>query len=452
MSFKKYLFLIFGIAALLRIIFVFGFLGAMPLTADPLSYAQEALEFLKEFPPHRYFFWPPGNSLLIALFYKIFGAGLAAPRILTILLGSLTTVLTAILSLQVFKNERTAKIAGLIAAVYPSSLIMSGQTTSTQPVLFIMLVTAILCFSAFKEFRFWKILFMGIILGFGCLIRPSTLSVVGILVAAGIIYLFKNRADIARFKNWIWGIPVGIAVIAAIVFPVMQHNAQYNAGWTISTNNELNFLFGNNPYTPHYKTSHFGQRDLDSLQPEETAYFKKYVKGDQRLLTLEERQVVSREARNYIFKNPGITLLRTVNRIRAFWGPDYAMSRGIQMFYGLGFKALIPLLIFESGGYIFVMLLAIAALVFLFKSGWPFEVKFLLLLTIAYQIPYMIAFSAASYHFPIIGFMMIFAAFTLEKVLKGEWKEVFLQRAFLISLLIFLFIQIEYAYFIILLA
>ncbi|MES2765930.1 MAG: hypothetical protein V4642_08685, partial [Bacteroidota bacterium] len=85
MSFKKYLFLLFGIAALLRIIFAFGFLGAMPLTADPLSYAQEALNFLKEFPPQRHFFWPPGNSLLIALFYKIFGTGLFAPRILTIL-------------------------------------------------------------------------------------------------------------------------------------------------------------------------------------------------------------------------------------------------------------------------------------------------------------------------------------------------------------------------------
>ncbi|MES2765929.1 MAG: hypothetical protein V4642_08680, partial [Bacteroidota bacterium] len=326
----------------------------------------------------------------------------------------------------------------------------SGQSTTTQPALFVMLAIVLLLFSAFKNFRFWKILLLGIILGFSCLLRPSTFSVIGILLVTGIFFLFKNRVFLSRFKSWIFGAIVGIAIIAVMILPVMKYNAQYNAGWTISTNNELNFLFGNNPYTPHYKTSHFGQRDIDSLKPEETKYFKKFIKGDQRLLTLEERQAVSREAWSYIFKNPHIFALRTFNRIRAFWGPDYAMSRGIQMFYGLSFKELLPLLFFESGGYILVMILAISALVFLFKNGWPFEVKFLLLLTIAYQLPYMVAFASASYHFPVMGFMMVFAAFALEKVLKGESKELFLKRAFVISLIIFLFIQIEYAYFIIL--
>jgi hypothetical protein len=63
----------------------------------------------------------------------------------------------------------------------------------------------------------------------------------------------------------------------------------------------------------------------------------------------------------------------------------------------------------------------------------------------------MIAFSASSYHFPVMGFMMVFAAYTVEKVLRREWRGLFFKRSFVMAAAIFLFIQIEYAYFIILL-
>jgi len=451
-SFTKSLFQIFIIAALLRTLFAFGFLGAMPLTADALSYANDALDFLKNFSPERFFFWPPGNSLLIALFYKIFGVSDTAPRILTILLGALTCILTAILARQVFNSERTATISGWIAAFYPSSIIMAGQATTMQPTLLIMLALAILLFSSFKNYRLWKISLISILLGFGCLIRPSTLSVIGVLIITGLFLLYKNRANTSPYRRWMWGIPVATAIIGAIIVPVMNHNAHYGAGWTISTNNELNFLFGNNPYTPHYKTSHFGQRALDSLKPEETAYFRKFIRGNQTQLTLKERRAVSQEAWRYILKNPHIFALRSLNRIRAFWGPDYAMSRGIQLFYGLSFTEFLPVVLFEAGGYVLVMLLAVSSLLFLFKSGWSLEIKLLLLLTASYQLPYIIAFSAASYHFPVMGYMMVFAAFGVEKIMNGHWGEMFLKRRFVIAAIIFLVIQIEYAYFIIRLA
>lgn len=452
MSFKKYLLLLFGIAALLRIIFAFGLLGAMPLTADPLSYSNEAISFLKEFPPSRHFFWPPGNPLLIAGFYRIFGTGIEVARFQTILLGALNCVLTAVLARQVFKNERVARMSGWISAVYPSMLISTGQTAPIQPMLFCLLAIAALCLSLLKEFRLWKVFLLGISFGAGCLIRPSALSVVAALGIVALICFFKKPANLFIDRKRLAGLLGSFGLAAMIILPAMQHNAQYGAGWTISTNNELNFLFGNNPYTPHYKTSHFGQRDLDSLEPEATAYFRRFIKGDARLLQLSDRQAASREAWRYIIDHPAITILRTLNRIRAFWGADYAMSRGIQLFYGLGFKQLALLLFFESGGYIVTMGLALAGLAALFKKGLPFEVKLLILLVISYQLPYMIAFSAASYHAPVMGFMIIFAAYALDAAFKKGWKSVFLQRNFLVAAAIFLIIQIEHAYFVLLLA
>src|SRR5438876_5885799 len=106
--------------------------------------------------------------------------------------------------------------------------------------------------------------------------------------------------------------------------PAMQHKAARGAGGTISTNNEGNTWLGNNPYTPNYKTSELGQHPVSEFSPPVRRYLQRFTSRP------NEREAQREEALRYIGEHPANTLLRTINRIREFWGFDYTFSRDIE--------------------------------------------------------------------------------------------------------------------------
>lgn len=249
----------------------------------------------------------------------------------------------------------------------------------------------------------------------------------------------RARAGGARAKYVLGGLTVAIAA-SLFVAPVLLHNRAAGAGLVLSTNNERNLFLGNNPYTPNYKTSHLGQRSLEELSPEVRAYLESFYDRP------DAREAMKHEALVYMAAHPATTAYRSLNRATSFWGFDYLASRIVQSNRGWTERRFLPMLLVEAGGYLLVMLLALVA-VFGFRDavdgGWRW---WLVALALAYEAPYVIAFSGGTYHFPVVPLLMAFAALAITRG-AGAIRRAARSWRTVLALAVFVAIQAQYAYF-----
>ena len=145
-----------------------------------------------------------------------------------------------------------------------------------------------------------------------------------------------------------------------------------------------------------------------------------------------------------MLSNPGITIYRTLNRARAFWGFDYMMSRRLQMYYEWDMVSLLAVVVFEAGGYALAMVLALVGF-FCARDLWSRAPGLLLLLVaFAVQVPYTLAFATGTYHFAAVALFFPFAGAALAG--RPNISQLVSSRWLLVSLAIFALIQLEYAY------
>jgi 4-amino-4-deoxy-L-arabinose transferase-like glycosyltransferase len=417
---------ILAVAAAVRALVALGLLGRMPLVSDARDYFDLG-QRLAAGDAGGAFAWPPGESLLLAAAARLFGPSVAAARLLGVAIGTATVAVVMRMAREV-AGPRAARAAGWMAALYPPSVLLAGQTYSQHLAALCLAAVALFGARAVRSGRAAAFAATGLALGLGCLTRPSMASVAPVVAAAWALAAMRGRA-VARAAV------VAAAVALACVVPACAHDARAGAGWTIATNNERNFFLGNNPYTPDYKTSHLAQRPLEELDPAARRYLAAfYARPD-------ARAAMQRAALAYIAAHPARTALRTWNRAAAFWGFDYLASREIQKWRGWSARQAAPLLALEAFGYLAV---AGLALVGAFATRGPWR-RWLLGLALAYELPYALAFSGGTYHFPVMPLLMPLAAAGLPHAarLLRERRGVV---AFL-ALAAFAALQAQYAYY-----
>jgi 4-amino-4-deoxy-L-arabinose transferase-like glycosyltransferase len=427
----------------IRVVVAFGLLGGLPLVSDALSYSDFARDLLSSFPGKDAYYWPPGNSLLLAAAYAVLGASPWVAKGVMVLLGTAAVPLTARVAREL--DPRAEASAAWTAALYPPAVMLVAESYAQHLSAVCILAFAWLGLRAMRERRVLLFALAGLALGAGCLTRPSMASLAPVLLGFFVTHAWRARRERAALAKLVGGGAVLVIVAAALVLPAALHNARLGAGLTVSTNNERNLFLGNNPYTPDYKTSHLGQRSLDELDPETRVYLASfYARPD-------ARAAMQREALSYMAGHPGKTALRTLNRATSFWGFDYLASRIVQEDRGWGKKALLPMLALEAGGYLAAAALAILGL-FAFAAeedrgcrtwlGW---------LVLAYEAPYAIAFSGGTYHFPAMALLVPFAgvAWARRSQIAARLRE---KKAALVVLALFAFVQAEYAYYAVLMA
>ena len=436
----------FAVALGVRLIVSYGFLGEMPMVSDAESYAGEATAWQASFPPERSLFWPPGNPLVLALASQLLGPDVAF-RLTPVVLSALTAPLIVFFAAEIGASRRTSFVAGLLWAVYPPAILLAGQSYAQHLSALCLVSFALAGAATLRTGRAAWALAAGAALGLGALTRPAMLSLIAALLVGLVIALRRRRQDTAGpgARQLFFSTILAISATAALLLPIMLHNYQHGAGLTLSTNNERNLFLGNNPHTPDYKTSHLGQRSLEELPPEVRSYLQYFYDLP------DSRRAMQAEAVKYMVENPARTLKRTLSRLRAFWGFDYLGSRIIQAHFGLSNKALYPLLLFEAGAYSLIVFLFLAGL-FLPASMCCCEgptqpsLAWVLVLIVAFQAPYLIAFSAGTYHFPVLPLLLPWSARALLALSQGDQAARYLLRRpmFLFALAVFVAIQLEY--------
>lgn len=431
-----------------RAVVAFGLLRGLPLVNDALQYSDQAKEFLGSFPGKAAYYWPPGSSLLLACAYAVLGSSEAVAKGVMVLLGTAAVPLTARIAREV--DPRSEAAAAWIAALYPPAVMLVAESSAQHLAALCILAFAWLGLRAIRERKAALFALAGLALGAGCLTRPSMASLAPVLFgffAATAWRARKERFAMAKLAAGGAALVLGASVL---VVPVVLHNARLGAGFTISTNNERNLFLGNNPYTPDYKTSHLGQRGHEELDPETRAYLESFHDTAARVPAIESRPEVRaamlHEALSYMASHPGRTALRTLNRTTSFWGFDYMASRLVQDNRGWGTMGLLPLLALEAGGYLVVAALAILGLFAFGAECDRWWLAWLAWLVVAYQVPYAIAFSSGTYHFPAMALLVPFAGVALARR-----REIALRlrenKAALVAFAVFAIVQVQYAYY-----
>lgn len=440
---KRRLYATLLVGALFRVIIAFGPLSDMPQTEDGPSYRQQALEIIDG--KAGYFYFPPGTAIASVPFYAVFGRSIHVDHAVAVTFWMLFTVACAAIAWQLCSDKRQAWIATIMAVFLPHGL-LATCTISSQPLTAALFAASIcLAIVAYKNERlsYWTL--ACILMSMSVITRPATL-LVSFLAAGALLVIWKRHSRIrAR---------VGLALMVltichvAVMLPVMSHNASQGQGYTLSTNNEWNLLVGNNPFTPDYKTGHFGQRTFDKLPDDARAYLRQILPHEQpAFATLSQRACMKDSAVAYIANHPIRTLYRVTNRFRGFWGMDYTASREIQNTYGLSGKVTAILLFFEGAGFLAILVLWLTGML-TGGVGKPAN-QLTLLLVAASMAPYLVAFSVAKYHTVVLPLLFPLSAGTLLLTTAGStsWGELRRRRRALTTMIvIMLFIQAEHVF------
>lgn len=425
----------------IRLIVSLVFFGQTEMHNDAADYYSEATKIYQGTREATPFYWPPGNTYYMAGWYTFFGNSLTATRLSMVFLSSLQIAIVGWLAYEATRSRRTAVIASWLWAVYPASVFLVFQPYSQHLAGFSLAAIALGGIRWMNTRSTFWIAFWGLSLGVGCLTRPSMMAVA---LASGLtVLLVAAWNDRKGIRRWLAGVPQAFVLTTAcilIVGPTFYYNVKTGGGLVISTNNERNFFIGNNPYTPLYKTSHFAQRPINELPQDVQDYLKSMYSAPDRRLAMKQA------AMDYIAKNPGATALRTFNRACSFWGFDYLASRVIRSTDGSKWVTL-GVLIAEAGAYCAMMMLALIAIVFWSGHIRGAALVWYLVAVGAYAVPYFLAFSSGTYHFPVMGILIPLSAVGLSILMTAEWKQVFRSYWVWSVLLIFAAIQVEYAYF-----
>lgn len=445
---RNQILLILGCTLLAYVLIAFVLFADMPLRSDAAGYSKQAIAIAATFPGNEAYYWPPAMPYILAAAYNLFGESLAVARGVNILLCVLMVYAAILLTTEATNDPQKGRIAGWMAALYPASFLMAGQTYSQHLTAAGLMLTGYWLLIAYRRGNVGWYLLAGIALGGTALARSSAMSLLPALgILAGVAYwrLRRNpeQTVVATRKSLIPGSLLFLVGTALLVIPVMLHNVKHGAGWNISTKDESNVLVGNCKYTHHYKTNQLAVRDFALMEPEVREYLI-------RMRDLPNaRSAMMKEAVEYVIAHPGITAWRTLSRIRAFWGFDYMLARETQNQYQLSnLQMLIPLSL-EAGGYVLMMIGVLLGLFFARSLLSPPATTLLLVMAIGYQVPYMLVYAAGTYHFPAVFLLLPISCvgwiWTLQQW-RQRWPVIARRRWFWAAVALFVLVQIEYGY------
>ena len=364
-------------------------LGAhQPLVSDSTDYKHmaELLASGTRFLPY----WPPGLPLYLAPFLA---AGDAVLRTWMLMWWVLFCWGLWRLSVAV-GVKRIAWLVLLIFAIAPAEIHFSIEPMTQMPAAALLLLAMSAVVRCAQGAGRGEYLMLGGSLGVLALVRPSVMPLLVVLPALVVI----RRKSLLR--------PVAaVALGCALVFGWMVRAHQLSGAWVINTSNGVNLYYGNNPWTPMYRTWYFGSHAKPGS--EEILEFPEYAATLDRVSALP---AVKRSAEyqqlavSYVEHNPGAFVLRTLNRVRCFWGFDTFTAANLRSVPGWMHRLFAPVLTLDALCFLAIAGFAVYWIACAPWSFWHEWDTWLLGGTIfLYSLPYWVTMSHPTYHFPVMA-------------------------------------------------
>jgi 4-amino-4-deoxy-L-arabinose transferase-like glycosyltransferase len=239
-------FAVFGVALLLRLLFVS--LTTITPISDAERYAGHAERLLdgqgftsEEGKPTAY--TPPGYPLFLAGVEAALGRDVRMVGYVQAVLGALCCALTFLVCVRLF-DPRRALTAGLLLAVSPTTIAYSGTLLSEVPAMLAILAVLLVLAGDHDEDcgRRFRALLAGVLLGVGVLIRPA-IAGFGLGLCAWLL-LFRSGARFARLLTT----GAFVAGMVVVLGPWAYRNYHVlHSLVLVSNNGDYNLYLGNNP-------------------------------------------------------------------------------------------------------------------------------------------------------------------------------------------------------------
>ena len=427
---QQYTIAIFASLAL-RVIVLWKISG-VPLASDSTDYREMALLLLggKAFVPY----WPPGLSFYLSPFLAA-GLGDVALRASMLLWWVLFCFGFIRLAEDLGVRRRTTLVLLTIFSVTPALIHFSIEPMTQMPsaALLLWAVSASVRCSRGSGWR--EALLLGASLGALALIRPSALP---LLVVLPVLVFLRRR----RLEEPLFAVAFGLLLIFTWVIRVHQLSGQ----WTINNSNGANLYYGNDPWTPLYRTWFFGSHaKLGTEEIHQFPGYEKIVREVAKLPETERGAEFQRRALAYVLHRPDLFLLRTLNRIRCFWGFDIFTAANMRGAGGEGKRWFLPVFAIDALCY-----LAVAGYAFFWIAAAPgslwrrWETWALVGAIVLYALPYWVTMSHPTYHFPVVAPLALLGLMAQQLVRSTGWKANTRGWAALAALAL---IQVEWIFF-----
>ena len=426
--------LIVGGGLTLRLALI-ALIWSRPPGDDAADYHQMAVELAQgaAFEPE----WPPGLPYFLRPFQAMLGATALADRIAMLSVYLLFCGLLFGLARRA-AGVRAAELALIALAVIPSFVHMSVTPLTQLPTAALLVGAAwaalSLVLSPPKRGRGWaRAALLGLALAGLLLVRPSNLLV----CAATPLILFVTLRRTAVLVA-----PALVVVLIAGGWTLRAHDL--TGRWLfVNSANAQNLFYGNNPWTPLYRTWWFG-----SHKQGEPGVPDEYVATHARLAAnppAERDRAFSAYAVGHIEARPDLFAVRSLARVRTFFAFDTFTGAQLASTSRAPSTArkMLGLAVIAADAACYLVIAGLALLWFFQRPAEQRRLAWLLALgALLYAVPYFASFAHPTYHFPIVPLLAVAAAARLTSrppPLSGRRRTVFFAAAGALAL-----IQVEW--------
>jgi tetratricopeptide (TPR) repeat protein len=416
---------IFILAFLVRFIYLIQIESSLPFFSAPImdelrhdSWAQQIAS--GEWVGTEPFFRAPLYMYLLALTYKIFGHSFFLPRLLQMILGSLSCVLIFLIAKKLF-NRTIGILSGIIASFYALLIFYDGQLLITSLVVFLDLALLGLLILTAERPKVLNWFFCGIVLGLSAIARPSILVFVPFILI-WMIFGFKNK----RFTKTIlmrWAILcVGVLLMIA---PVTLRNYLVGKDFVlIAWNGGYNFYLGNNPDANGWsatapqidKTWWGGYKEAIWLAEKETG---------QKLKPSQISDFWYKKGAFFILSRPLSWLKLMAKKTIYFW-KGFEISNNQNIYLYKDFSSLLDFLLGKGIIYLpfgLVGPFSILGLLICLRDLRKYLLLYLFILS--YSASIIIFFVCSRYRLPVISVLIMFGSFFIWWIFqKAKNKEI----------------------------
>lgn len=417
----------------------FAFLAPVPLKGDAFSY-HEVGQFLAHgtsYAPA----WPPGLPLYLSVPYHLSDAQVVGRALMLVVYGVFCALVLAVG--RRVGGLRAANTALAFFAVTP--IFVWASVNPITQLYSATLALGVVLFAArtIAAPRLRDAAILGLCLAWLLMTRPSNS---GIAVMVPLYVLWRTR----RWQTLV--VPAAIIALTVGAWSMKAH-AMTGRAVFINDANSQNIFYGNNPWTPMYRTWWFGSRhaeDGDEVPADYAAAAHQIT-----ALPLEKRDAAFvHVAVEHIKDRPDLFAIRTFSRVRTFAAFETYTSAQVAPWSKLLGGVTLAL---DATLYIVLIGLAIlfpAARVADHDGETPDRketTRLIVGVSILYALPYFIVFSHPTFHFtdvPLIGVLGAMAGVTLlDRGLDALWRALSRRGRIAVVLggIAFAFIQIEWA-------
>lgn len=362
----------------------------VPVASDARDYLDMARQIASGHPFLPY--WPPGVPLLLKPLVAL-GASEWVMRAETLVFWILCCGAFYLL-MEALGCLAAGWKALLIFSILPDSVQMAIEPMTQMPAAALLVLAMAssmrLLQGTARRVEPWL---LGGTLGMLTLVRPSTAPLtlaipVGLALLSGRLY-----PSIATLTTAVLLVGAWVGYVHAMTGRAV-----------INTANATNLFYGNNPWTPDYKTWYFGSHAKPGT--EEIQQYPAYAEELSAVEALPEAErpgAFAKLAEGYIEAHPARFVWRSANRVRAFLGFDIFTSAALSHSRVLGFPVMGITLPLEALTYLLLALPAVFFLAAVDGVFWRTGPAILLGGTmVLYATPYWVSMSHPTYHFPLL--------------------------------------------------